>query len=68
MEKLYFIRCLTEKGKLKTPYYNDGCPVKPWRTFKTEKEAVEFIKEYRLDNVIIFTKLVQPKEITYRAD
>jgi hypothetical protein len=68
MEKLYFIRCLSEKGKLKTPCYNDGSPVKPWRTFKTEKEAVEFIREYRLDNVLIFAKFVQYKENIYGVD
>jgi hypothetical protein len=68
MEKLYFIRRLSEKGKLETPYYNDGCPVKPWRTFKTEKEAVEFIREYGLDNVLIFAKFVQPKENIYGVD
>jgi hypothetical protein len=68
MEKEYFVRRLTEKGKLKTPRYKSGEPVAPWRTFQTEKEAFDFIKEYELDNVIIFTKLVQPKEITYRAD
>ena len=62
MEKEYFIRCLTEKGKLKTPRYKNGDEVKPWRTFKTEKEAIEFVKEYELDNIIILTKLVQPKD------
>jgi hypothetical protein len=68
MEKEYFIRQLTEKGKLKTPRYNNGELVAPWRTFKSEKEAVQFVKEYELDNVIIFTKLVQPKENIYGVD
>ena len=68
MEKEYFIRCLSEKGKLKTPRYKNGDEVKPWRTFKSEKEAVEFVKEYELDNVLVFAKLVQSRETTYRVD
>jgi hypothetical protein len=68
MEKEYFIRCLTEKGKLKTPLYQTGEPVASWRTFKSESEAIAFIKEYDLDNVIILTKFLQPKEVSYRID
>jgi hypothetical protein len=68
MEKEYFIRRLTEKGKLKTPHYKNGELVAPWRTFQSEKEAAEFVKEYELDNVIIFTKFVQSKENIYGVD
>jgi hypothetical protein len=68
MDKEYFIRRLTEKGKLKTPLYQTGEPVASWRTFKSESEAIAFIKEYDLDNVIIFTKFSQPKEVSYRID
>jgi len=68
MDKEYFIRRLTEKGKLKTPLYQTGEPVASWRTFKSESEAIAFIKEYDLDNVIILTKFLQPKEVSYRID
>jgi hypothetical protein len=68
MEKEYFIRRLTEKGKLKTPLYQTGEPVASWRTFKSESEAIDFIKEYELDNVIILTKFLQSKEVSYRID
>jgi len=62
MEKRYFIRRLTEKGKLKSPNYTNGEPVASWRFFKSEKEALDFIKEYDLNDVIIMTKLVQPEQ------
>lgn len=65
MNKEYFIRRLTEKGKLKTPNYHTGEPVASWRTFLSEKEAMDFIKEYKLDNVLIFTKYIQPKETNH---
>jgi hypothetical protein len=68
MEKEYFIRRLTEKGKLKTPLYQNGEPVASWRTFKSESEAIDFIKEYELDNVLILTKIRQIKEISNRID
>jgi hypothetical protein len=68
MEKEYFIRRLTEKGKLKTPLYQTGEPVASWRTFKSESEAIDFIKEYELDNVIILTKFLQSKDFSYRID
>ena len=68
MNKEYFIRTVTEKGKLKTPKYANGEPVAFWRTFKSESEALEFAKEYDLDNFVILTKYVQSKEITERFD
>ena len=68
MNKEYFIRKLTGKGKLKTPNYQSGEPVAFWRTFKSESEALEFAKEYDLDNFVILTKYVQSKEITERFD
>jgi hypothetical protein len=68
MEKEYFIRRLTEKGKLKTPSYQNGEPVASWRTFTSESEAIDFIKEYELDNVIILTKVRQIKNISNRID
>jgi hypothetical protein len=68
MNKEYFIRRLTEKGKLKTPTYQNGEPVASWRTFKSEKEAIDFAKEYDLDDFIILTKYIQPKEINQRFD
>jgi hypothetical protein len=68
MKKEYFIRRLTEKGKLKTPLYQTGEPVASWRTFKSESEAIDFIKEYELDNVIILTKFLQSKDFSYRID
>jgi hypothetical protein len=68
MEKEYFIRRLTEKGKLKTPSYQNGEPVANWRSFKSESEAIDFIKEYELDNVIILTKIRQIKDTTNRID
>jgi hypothetical protein len=68
MEKEYFIRRLTEKGKLKTPLYQNGEPVASWRTFKSESEAIDFIKEYELDNVIILTKIRQIKDLSTRID
>ena len=68
MEKEYIIRRLTEKGKLKTPSYQNGEPVASWRTFTSESEAIAFIKEYELDNVIILTKIRQVKVISNRID
>jgi hypothetical protein len=69
MEKEYIIRRVTEKGKLKTPNYQTGQPVASWRTFKTEKEAIEFAKEYSIDNFVILTKYFQPRqETTQRFD
>jgi len=68
MNKEYFIRTVTEKGKLKTPKYQTGEPVASWRTFRSESEALEFAKEYDLDNFVILTKYVQSKEITERFD
>ena len=68
MNKEYFIRKITEKGKLKTPTYQSGEPVASWRTFASEKEALEFAKEYNLDNFVILTKYTQPKGITQRFD
>ena len=68
MEKEYIIRRLTEKGKLKTPSYQNGEPIASWRKFKSESEAIDFIKEYELDNVIILTKIRQIKEISNRID
>ena len=68
MEKEYFIRRLTEKGKLKTPSYQNGEPIARWRSFTSESEAIDFIKEYELDNVIILTKIRQIKEISNRID
>jgi hypothetical protein len=64
MEKEYFIRRLTEKGKLKTPSYQNGEPVASWRTFTSESEAIDFIKEYEIDDVIILTKVRQIKNIS----
>ena len=68
MQKEYIVRRLTEKGKLKTPSYQNGEPVADWRSFTSESEAIDFIKEYELDNVIILTKIRQIKEITNRID
>ena len=68
MNKEYFIRKVTEKGKLKTPLYKNGESVAVWRTFKSEKEAIDFAKEYDLDNFVILTKYMQPREITNRFD
>jgi hypothetical protein len=68
MNKEYFIRTLTEKGKLKTPNYQNGEPVASWRTFTSEKEAIDFGIEYNLDNFVILTKYVQEKETTKRFD
>jgi hypothetical protein len=68
MEKEYFIRRLTEKGKLKTPSYQNGQPVASWRSFTSESEAIAFIKEYELDNVMILTKIRQIKHISDRID
>ena len=68
MEKEYFIRRLTEKGKLKTPLYQTGEPVASWRTFKSESEAIDFIKEYELDNIVILTKIRQIKDLSSRID
>ena len=66
MNKEYFIRHLTEKGKLKTPIYQTGEPVASWRTFKSEKEAIDFAKEYDLDDFVVLTKYTQPKETIER--
>jgi hypothetical protein len=68
MNKEYIIRRLTEKGKLKTPSYQNGEPVADWRSFKSESEAIDFIKEYELDNVIILTKIRQIKDLSARID
>jgi hypothetical protein len=68
MEKEYFIRRLTEKGKLKTPSYQNGEPVASWRTFTSESEAIDFIKEYEIDDVMILTKVRQIKNISNRID
>ena len=68
MEKEYFIRRLTEKGKLKTPSYQNGEPVASWRTFMSESEAIDFIKEYEIDDVMILTKIRQIKNISNRID
>jgi hypothetical protein len=68
MEKEYFIRRLTEKGKLKTPSYQNGELVASWRTFTSESEAIDFIKEYEIDDVIILTKVRQIKNISNRID
>jgi hypothetical protein len=68
MHKEYFIRIVTEKGKLKTPSYGSGEPVAYWRTFRTESEALEFAKEYNLDNFVILAKYTQSKEVTQRFD
>ena len=68
MNKEYFIRKVTEKGKLKTPNYQNGEPVASWRTFPSEKEAIIFAKEYDLDNFVILTKYVQEKETIKRFD
>ena len=68
MNKEYFIRRVTEKGKLKTPNYQNGEPVASWRTFNSESEAIAFAKEYNLDNFVILTKYTQPKDVSYRLD
>jgi len=68
MEKEYFIRRLTEKGKLKTPLYQNGEPVASWRTFTSESEAINFIKEYEIDDVIVLTKIKQSRDTSYRID
>jgi hypothetical protein len=68
MEKEYFIRRLTEKGKLKTPSYQNGEPVASWRTFTSESEAIDFIKEYEIDDVMILTKIRQIKNLSNRID
>ena len=68
MEKEYFIRRLTEKGKLKTPSYQSGELVASWRTFTSESDAINFIKEYQIDDVIILTKIKQSRDVSYRID
>jgi hypothetical protein len=68
MTKEYFLRTLTEKGKLKTPSYKNGETVAPWRTFLSESEAIDFAKEYELDNFIILTKYMQRKDFYYGVD
>jgi len=68
MEKEYFIRRLTERGKLKTPLYQNGEPVASWRTFTSESEAIDFIKEYEIDDVMILTKVRQIKNLSNRID
>jgi hypothetical protein len=68
MDKEYIIRRLTEKGKLKTPSYQNGEPVVSWRTFTSESEAIDFIKEYEIDDVIILTKVRQIKNLSNRID
>ena len=62
MNKEYFIRRLTEKGKLKTPLFPNGEPMASWRTFESEKDALAFAKEYELDNIVILAKYLQPRE------
>ena len=68
MNKEYFIRRITEKGKLKTPTYQSGEPVASWRTFKSEKEAIDFAKEYDLNDFVVLVKYTQSKEIVDRID
>jgi hypothetical protein len=68
MNKEYFLRKLTEKGKFKTPMYQNGEPVACWRSFKSEREAIDFIKEYELNDVMILMRYVQPKEDTLSYD
>lgn len=68
MDKEYFIRRLTERGKLKTPLYQNGEPVASWRTFTSESEAIDFIKEYEIDDVMILTKIRQIKNLSNRID
>ena len=68
MNKEYFLRTITEKGKLKTPTYKTGEPVACWRTFQSEAEAIDFIKEYELDNIVILTKIRQIKGLLNRID
>ena len=68
MDKEYTIHRLTEKGKLKTPSYQNGEPVANWRSFTSESEAIDFIKEYELDNVIILTKIRQIINLSNRID
>jgi hypothetical protein len=68
MNKEYFLRTVTEKGKLKTPSYKTGELVACWRTFTSESEAINFAKEYEIDNFIILTKYTQPKDFSYRLD
>jgi len=69
MQKEYIIRRLTEKGKLKTPLYPSGESVASWRTFKSEKDALEFVKEYDLNDVVVLARFIQPQpEITQRFD
>jgi len=68
MNKEYFIRRITENGRLKTPKYQSGEPVASWRTFKSEREAIEFAKEYDLNDFVILVKYTQSKEIVDRID
>ncbi len=68
MNKEYFLRTITEKGKLKTPTYKTGEPVACWRTFLSESEAIGFAKEYEIDNFIILTKYMQRKDHSRRVD
>ena len=68
MRKEYFLRTLTEKGKLKTPTYKNGEPVACWRTFLSEAEAINFAKEYEIDNFIILTKYMQQKGLSYGVE
>ena len=68
MDKEYIIRRLTEKGKLKTPSYQSGELVASWRTFTSESDAINFIKEYQIDDVIILTKIKQSRDVSYRID
>jgi hypothetical protein len=68
MNKEYIIRRVTEKGKLKTPLYQNGEPVASWRSFTSESEAIDFIKEYEIDNVIILTKIRQIKNLSNRIE
>jgi hypothetical protein len=69
MNKEYIIRRLTSKGKLKTPLYDDGQPVAEWRTFKSESDALEFVKLYELNDILILPRFVNPvEEIHERFD
>ena len=68
MRKEYFLRTVTEKGKLKTPTYKTGEPVASWRTFQSESEALKFAKEYEIDNFVILTKYMQQKDLSYGVD
>jgi hypothetical protein len=63
MEKVYFLRCLSAKGKLKTPKYDDGTPVAEWRIFNSEAEAIKFAEEFNLKNFTVLHKYIQVENI-----